>query len=70
MVIDIDKLFELAGLTTLEQQVRLALRGKDATGASGEVFRGESEVFEQAFASETIRLLTGSWQLAIALPEL
>ncbi|EIW87473.1 diguanylate cyclase [Alishewanella agri BL06] len=69
VVIDIDKLFTLSGLTVLEQQVRLALRGKDATGASGEVFRGDPEVFEQAFASETIRLLTGSWQLAIALPE-
>lgn len=69
VVIDIDKLFQLAGLNRLEQKVRLALRGKDASGTSGEVFRGEPEVFEQAFAMETIRLLTGSWQLAIALPE-
>jgi diguanylate cyclase (GGDEF)-like protein len=69
VVIDIDKLFQLSGLNALEQKVQLAIRGKDATGANGEVFRGTPEVFEQAFATETIRLLTGSWQVAVALPE-
>lgn len=66
VVIDIDKLFELAGVTALANQGKLAIRGKNGSGAQGDVFYGEEDIFTQAFATETIRLLSGSWVLALA----
>lgn len=66
VVIDMDKLFATAGLNSLYQQAKVAIRGKDATGAAGAVFFGEESTFFQAFAQENIRLLSGSWQIAIA----
>lgn len=66
VVVDMDKLFNLAGVTALSGQGKLAIRGKDGTGEQGDVFFGEPTVFSQAFATETIRLLNGSWVLALA----
>ncbi|GHG68968.1 sensor domain-containing diguanylate cyclase [Alishewanella longhuensis] len=66
VVVDIDKLFTLAGVTALASQGKLAIRGKNGAGDQGDVFYGEQEIFEQAFATETIRLLSGSWVLALA----
>lgn len=66
VVIDIDKLFALAGVTALSDLGKLAIRGKNGTGEQGEVFYGEQITFEHAFATETIRLLSGSWTLALA----
>lgn len=66
VVVDIDKLFDLAGVNALSTEIRLAIRGKNGSGATGTVFYGDNEVFELAFATETIRLLSGSWVLAIA----
>ncbi|MCB5227985.1 sensor domain-containing diguanylate cyclase [Alishewanella sp. 16-MA] len=65
-VIEIDKLFKLAGVNELAAQSRLAIRGKDGLGANGEVFFGDESVFAEAFSSETIRLINGSWLIAIA----
>jgi len=66
LVVDVDKLFHLAGVFALSQEVELAIRGKNGTGATGEVFFGNPAVFNNAFATETIRLQSGSWLLAIA----
>lgn len=66
VVVDIDKLFELAGVTALAAQGKLAIRGKNGTGEQGDVFYGKEDIFAQAFATETIRLLSGSWVLALA----
>lgn len=66
VVVDIDKLFELAGVTALAAQGKLAIRGTNGTGEQGEVFYGNENIFTQAFATETIRLLSGSWVLALA----
>lgn len=66
VVVDIDKLFELAGVTALAYQGKLAIRGKNGSGEQGDVFYGDEDIFTQAFATETIRLLSGSWVLALA----
>lgn len=66
VVVDMDKLFNLAGVTALSNLGELAIRGKDGTGEQGDVFFGEPTVFNQAFATETIRLLNGTWVLALA----
>ncbi|CAM5207361.1 sensor domain-containing diguanylate cyclase [Alishewanella longhuensis] len=66
VVVDIDKLFELAGVTALAYQGKLAIRGKNGSGEQGDVFYGDEDIFAQAFATETIRLLSGSWVLALA----
>lgn len=66
VVVDIDKLFNLAGVYALSAQIPLAIRGQNGTGATGPVFYGDQNVFEQPLATETIRLLSGSWVLAIA----
>ena len=65
-VLDINKLFKLAGVDELAANSRLAIRGKDGLGANGEVFFGDESVFEEAFTTETIRLINGSWLMAIA----
>ncbi|MCT8125461.1 sensor domain-containing diguanylate cyclase [Alishewanella sp. BS5-314] len=69
VVIDIDKLFQSTGLFALANQGQLAMRGVDGTGAEGELFWGDAAVFSNAFAIENIRLLSGSWQIALALPQ-
>ncbi len=69
VVIDIDKLFQSTGLLELASQSQLAMRGVDGYGADGELFWGDASVFFNAFAIENIRLLSGSWQIAIALPQ-
>lgn len=68
VVIDIDKLFSSSGLRNLQDQVAVAIRGKDATGEAGAIFLGEESTFSQAFAQESIRLISGSWHIAIAEP--
>ncbi len=65
-VIDIDKLFQLAGLYELANLANVAIRGKDSSGKDGAVFFGDPEVFNQAFTTETVRLLNGSWVIALA----
>ena len=66
-VIDVDKLYRLAGLGNLNLKLRLALRGTDGTGASGPVFYGNTQVFESDPVTRLVSLPGGTWQLA-AIP--
>ena len=63
-VIDIDKLFASSGLHDDKLGIDIAIRGKDAKGADGEVFFGHPELFEARPVMESIYLPQGSWQIA------
>lgn len=63
VLIDVSALLEEAGIKESIEGVAMAVRGKDAVGASGEVFFGKPDVFRDADALFEIRLPVGSWQL-------
>ncbi|MGL5058395.1 MAG: PAS domain S-box protein [Microcoleus sp.] len=67
VVIDKDTLFDEAGLRDSASNLQYALRGKDAKGASGEVFFGDESIFQQNPVLLDVTLPNGSWQLA-AIP--
>jgi len=63
-VIDVDKLFASSGLTDAALPVDIAIRGRDAKGAEGEVFFGRPGLFDADPVLATIHLPHGSWQIA------
>ncbi|MFZ2973631.1 MAG: PAS domain-containing protein [Ferribacterium limneticum] len=63
-VIDADKLFASSGLDDARLPVEIAIRGRDAKGADGEVFFGRPELFEANPVLATIQVAQGSWQIA------
>lgn len=68
LVIQLDAFFHKVGIDQSAQNLRIALRGKDSTGESGEVFYGKPELFQQRdTVLLPISLPQGSWQLA-AMP--
>jgi two-component system sensor histidine kinase ChiS len=68
IIIDQNTLFKEAGLLDHNSDVKYAIRGKDGLGANGEVFFGESQIFQQNPVLSSITLPNGSWQLA-AIPQ-
>lgn len=69
-VLDLESLFKDAGIYEVGEKYNFAIRGKDGKGALGEVFWGDSAVFESTYVQETVVLPSGTWELAIALPSL
>lgn len=67
LVLDADSLFREAGLVHEVKGVKLALRGKDGTGAAGEAFLGEAAIFETNAVKVPVRIPGGSWIIA-AIP--
>ncbi|MFA6310193.1 MAG: PAS domain S-box protein [Sterolibacterium sp.] len=63
-VIDVETLYRESGLSASNLSVDMAIRGKDAAGAGGEVFFGRAEVFDTAPVLADIPLPGGSWQMA------
>jgi hypothetical protein len=63
-VIDAEKLFASSGLRNDALPVEIAIRGKDAKGAEGEVFFGRPELFEANPVRATIHVPLGSWEIA------
>jgi len=62
-VIDVEKLYATSGLTDENLQIDVSLAGKDALGASGDVFFGpEGHDFSKAVKVD-VQLPNGSWQL-------
>jgi len=66
-VLDLDKVYEAAGLTDPELEVEIAIRGKDSTGPDGPIFYGRPEVFENSPVLADVILPYGTWQMA-AIP--
>ena len=68
VIIDMAALFEAAGLPGWSRDLRLAIQGRDATGANGAVFYGDPALLEADPVTTTVALPNGGWRLA-AIPE-
>lgn len=68
-VIDVDKLYQQAGLDKPNSYIQIALKGKDATGELGPLFYGSESVFKNNPVLTRVRLPYGSWEMA-AVPRL
>ncbi|MEH6813249.1 MAG: EAL domain-containing protein [Motiliproteus sp.] len=66
ILLDLDPLFQDAGLLNSDSDVIYALKGRHGLGAGGEVFFGQSSILKSSLTSEVL-LPSGSWQLA-AIP--
>lgn len=67
VVLNMDSLFKEAGLLN-DKELKFALRGKDGTGASGDIFFGDKSIYQSNPVILDVNLPHGSWQLA-AIPK-
>lgn len=65
VLIDTDMLYSEAGLDNLPPGYRYALRGRDGTGATGEIFWGDETVFDQPLRTIKITFPNGQWVLGV-----
>ncbi len=68
IVVRRDNLLKEAKLYDTEGEIRYAIKGKDGLGANGEVFWGDSTLFNQNPVIIEMALPTGSWLIA-AVPK-
>jgi len=66
IVIDFDALMAVSGWLETGAEYRMALRGKGGTGAAGEVFLGDADIFKANPVTTDIVLPNGTWQLGAA----
>ncbi len=66
-VISLDTLMKIAGFEEAARDLNVAVRGRDGTGAKGEVFWGNETVFASNPVTTEVLLPSGSWRMA-ALP--
>ncbi|KQA24459.1 diguanylate cyclase [Vibrio metoecus] len=66
VVMDWDSLLSSTKLQSFGENFQLSIRGRDSLGSEGEVFWGDPQVFQAAFAKETVYFPYGSWQIAVA----
>jgi PAS domain S-box-containing protein len=66
-VMNSESLLASAGVQTEQDNLRIAIRGRDALGADGEVFWGDPTVFDKHPVVKSIELPHGSWQVG-AIP--
>ncbi|TVO73545.1 diguanylate cyclase domain-containing protein [Sedimenticola selenatireducens] len=64
IVINMDTVFEEAGLPDTDSKYRVAIRGKDGLGEKGAVFWGDGNLFEQNPERLEVTFPNGQWQLA------
>lgn len=64
MVIDAQQLFAQAGIAPVVGDLRVALRGRDGLGETGNAFLGDQALFADDSVKATIRIPNGSWQMA------
>ena len=62
-VLDLEALMDQAGVDAMRQRVDMAVRGRDGKGGAGEVFWGDSGLFEAEADAVTmsVSLPSGSW---------
>lgn len=64
IVIDKDRLLRSAGFYSYDDNILVALRGKDGQGAGGDLIDGSVKLFSQNPVLLDVHLPEGSWQLA------
>jgi diguanylate cyclase (GGDEF)-like protein len=63
--IDVNQVYEEAGLFSLSQPLEIAIRGKDGLGSSGEIFHGQPETFSHPQAIQLpVTVGSGQWLIA------
>ncbi|MCP4126187.1 MAG: sensor domain-containing diguanylate cyclase [Gammaproteobacteria bacterium] len=67
IVIDLQPLFQAAGISKTIDGMDFALRGKDGLGADGALIFGNKGLFDSESVLQSVTLPNGSWQIA-ALP--
>ena len=67
-VIDFDILIEQSGMNSKTDRLNMAIRGKDGKGTQGDIFWGDSALFEEGAktVSSSIFLPSGAWQARAA----
>lgn len=63
-VLDLEYALEASGLSGAEAGFRVAIRGRDGSGAQGEVFYGEAAIFRQSHVAVDLAVPGGAWQIA------
>ncbi|MBD3669720.1 MAG: CHASE domain-containing protein [Gammaproteobacteria bacterium] len=63
-VIPVSKMLEGIGYYDKNSDIEIAIRGKDALGANGELFMGSMDTFENRPELQTVILPNGSWKIA------
>ncbi|MDO3385205.1 PAS domain S-box protein [Gilvimarinus sp. SDUM040013] len=66
-VINVDKFYRASDLLN-HPNLNIAIRGKDGSGAQGEAFYGNNQIFQQEFVSAMVDIPGGQWQL-VAIPQ-
>ncbi|WED23576.1 sensor domain-containing diguanylate cyclase [Vibrio sp. JC009] len=67
IVMDLESLFQAAGVNQLQEKYDLSIRGKDSLGSLGDIFWGNPGVFDSTYVSERVSLPSGSWEMAVSL---
>lgn len=65
VLIDTERLLRNVLIVSLQKDFNVAIRGKNGLGAQGDVFFGDSSVFENPIAKTNIRLPNAQWQIAV-----
>lgn len=65
VVLDINTIYEEAGLSELSPNFNLAIRGRHGLGEDGEVFWGDETVFHNPTVKQFINVPGGQWVFAI-----
>jgi signal transduction histidine kinase/CheY-like chemotaxis protein/PAS domain-containing protein len=63
VVLDINKVYKNAGLTSLSNEYELALQGRNGKGLDGEFFYGDEQILETNPLSFSISFSGGQWQM-------
>lgn len=65
-VININRFFEKSGLHDESLPINLAIKGSDSLGRQGEVFFGDTALFDSPRLTQTLKLPEGEWVLSAA----
>ena len=68
VLVDLDKLLDVADFHRLSQDFDVAIRGRNGLGRDGETFVGSAAVFAGLHQSATVSMPAGSWEVGIAIP--
>ncbi len=66
VIVDIDALFLNTGVKQLQQKYHFAIQSFNGGEKNGEIFYGDSTVFDDVMASEFVSLPSGSWHMAVS----
>jgi len=62
--VDMQMLYDAAGLPVAEITLDIAIRGRDGLGSRGATFHGDPELFRGDSLRQTVTMLGGEWELA------